>query len=74
MRHWLLAVLFVPLMARADEVATRAKKLHAEAIVVDTHVDAPDQLSTKWGDVAPRDATTHFDLPRARQGGQTAPF
>jgi membrane dipeptidase len=74
MRYWLLAVLFVPIIARADEVATRAKKLHAEAIVVDTHLDAPDQLSTKWGDVATRDATAHFDLPRAREGGLTAPF
>jgi membrane dipeptidase len=74
MRYWLLAVLFVPMIARADEVATRAKKLHGEAIVVDTHVDAPDQLATKWADVADRGATEHLDLPRAREGGLTAPF
>src|SRR5258705_3223935 len=65
MRHWLLAVLFVPLIARADDVATRAQKLHGEAIVVDTHLDAPDQLSNKWADVAVRGATDHFDIPRA---------
>jgi len=74
MRPWLLAILFIPIMARADDVATRAKKLHAEAIVVDTHLDAPDQLSTKWADIATRGATDHFDIPRARDGGLTAPF
>jgi len=74
MRPWLLAVMLVPMIARADDVATRAHKLHAEAIVVDTHLDAPDQLATKWADVATKGATDHFDIPRAREGGLTAPF
>jgi len=74
MRPWLFAVLLVPMIARADDVSTRAKKLHAEAIVVDTHLDAPDQLAAKWADVANRGATDHFDIPRAREGGLTAPF
>jgi membrane dipeptidase len=74
MRHWLLAVMFVPILARADDIATRAHKLQSEAIVVDTHLDAPDQLSSKWADVATRGATDHFDIPRAREGGLTAPF
>jgi membrane dipeptidase len=62
------------MIARADEVATRAHKLHTEAIVVDTHLDAPDQLSSKWADVATEGATDHFDIPRARAGGLSAPF
>lgn len=74
MRYWLLAISILPMIARADDVATRAHKLHASAIVVDTHLDAPDQLSRKWADVAERGATDHFDIPRARQGGLTAPF
>src|SRR3954452_1198396 len=74
MRHWLLAVMFVPILARADDIARRAHKLHSEAIVVDTHLDAPDQLSTKWADVGEKGATDHFDIPRARAGGLTAPF
>jgi len=74
MRYWLLSALFVPMIARADDLASRARKLQAEAIVVDTHLDAPDQLATRWADVATRDSTTHFDLPRAREGGLTAPF
>jgi membrane dipeptidase len=74
MRYWFLAALTLPLIARADDLATRAQKIHASSIVVDTHLDAPDQLSSKWADVANRGATDHFDIPRARQGGLTAPF
>src|SRR5213078_616496 len=74
MRYWLPVVVLLPMIARADDAATRAQKLHAEAIVVDTHLDAPDQLSTRWADVSSRGATGHFDIPRARQGGLTAPF
>src|SRR6185312_15426720 len=60
--------------AHADDFAARAKKLQQDAIVVDTHLDAPDQLSAKWADVSQRGATDHFDIPRAREGGLTAPF
>jgi len=74
MRYWFLAVLILPLIARADDIATRAQKIHASSIVVDTHLDAPDQLASKWADVATRGATDHFDIPRAREGGLTAPF
>jgi membrane dipeptidase len=74
MRSWLFVVLLVPVVARADDLAARAAQLHREAIVVDAHLDAPDQLASKWADLAIRGATDHFDLPRARQGGLTAPF
>jgi membrane dipeptidase len=83
MRTWLHALLLAPLagalaapgsLARADDIANRAKQLHASAIVVDTHVDAPDALSTKWADMANQGATVHLDIPRAKAGGLTAPF
>src|SRR5215475_11295191 len=74
MRYWMFAVLLLPMIVRADDAASRAQKLHASSIVVDTHLDAPDQLARKWADVAERGATDHFDIPRARQGGLTAPF
>jgi membrane dipeptidase len=57
-----------------DDVAARAARLHRAAIVVDTHVDAPYQLDEKWADLGERGATPHFDIPRAREGGLTAPF
>lgn len=60
--------------AGPDDLAARAKALHREAIIVDTHVDTPDQLARKWADVTNRGATDHFDIPRAVEGGLTAPF
>ena len=59
--------------AHADEFDKRAAKLQTSAIIIDSHLDAPDQLSEKWADVATRGATKHFDLPRAKEGGLTAP-
>jgi membrane dipeptidase len=53
---------------------THAKKLHAQAIVVDTHDDVPYALLDKPADLAQRGATDHWDIPRAREGGVTAPF
>ncbi len=60
--------------AGADDVAARARALHRQAIVVDAHLDAPDQLARRWADVGKRGATDHFDLLRAADGGLTAPF
>lgn len=74
MKTALACLLMLAATAHADDFAARAKKLQQDAIVVDTHLDAPDQLSGKWADVAQRGATAHFDIPRAREGGLTAPF
>jgi len=60
--------------APAGDREARAARLHREAIVVDTHEDVPYELDEKWADVAVRGATRHFDIPRAREGGLTAPF
>ncbi|MCW5802609.1 MAG: dipeptidase [Deltaproteobacteria bacterium] len=72
----LLAMLCAPPSAAETKaaLAARAAALHAGAIVVDTHLDIPDQLAERWADVAAKGATPHWDLPRARAGGLTAPF
>jgi membrane dipeptidase len=62
-------IVLLPALAFAD-----AKSVHQSAIVVDTHLDAPDQLAEKWADVGKRGATDHFDIPRAKQGGLGATF
>ena len=69
-----LIVGLATLPALADDPGTKARRLHARAIVVDTHVDAPYRLEKKWADVGERGATPHFDIPRALEGGLTAPF
>src|SRR5689334_8874232 len=74
MRTQLLLLAYLARTAHAEDLAEHAKRLQRDAIVVDTHLDAPDQLDEKWEDVAKRGATPHFDLPRAKEGGLTAPF
>lgn len=74
-RSWLsLGLVLAPLVTRADDNAARAKAIVQSAILVDTHEDVPDALSEKWADVGKRGATEHFDIPRAKEGGLTAPF
>ena len=65
--------LAVPLLA-GDDLAERARRIHQAAIVVDTHIDVPEKLRQKLADLGIRGATPHFDIPRAREGGLTAPF
>ncbi|HYS78095.1 MAG TPA: dipeptidase [Candidatus Dormibacteraeota bacterium] len=60
--------------AAAADLESKARRLHERAIVVDTHIDAPYALEKKWSDVGGRGATEHFDIPRALEGGLTAPF
>src|ERR1700736_3335686 len=77
MKSWLFAAALALLLASAgaaDDVAARAARVHREAIVVDTHEDVPDALAEKWADIGVRGATKHFDVPRGREGGLTAPF
>src|SRR2546423_145032 len=71
MRHALFLLACLTATANADD---RATKLAHDAIIVDGHLDAPDQLSEKFKDISERGATDHFDLPRAKEGGLTAPF
>ena len=52
MRRALLVLVCLTTTAHADATSDRAKKLIKDAIIVDTHLDAPDQLSEKWADVA----------------------
>ncbi|MGE5180905.1 MAG: dipeptidase [Acidobacteriota bacterium] len=77
MRHpFVLAACIAALASRAhaEDLASHARRLLRESLVVDPPLDAPDQLSKKPADSATRGATSHFDLPRAREGGLTAPF
>jgi membrane dipeptidase len=57
-----------------DPVLAKAKKMAQEIIIVDTHIDVPDQLREKWEDISQRLPDGEFDYPRARDGGLKAPF
>jgi len=58
----------------ADDIAERARKLHASAIVLDTHVDTPQRLLFEKFDLGKRDAEGHLDIPRMHEGGLNAVF
>ncbi len=50
-----------------------ARKLAIDAVIVDTHIDAPSQLMKQWLDLSvaqPRE----FDFPKARAGGLDVGF
>ena len=74
MRHLLLVILLVPVLARADDLAARAKKLHAEAIVVDTHNDVTSSILDDGLDLGAPNVKGHTDLARMKTGGLTAEF
>ena len=59
--------------AEVDQVAEAARKEHAAALVVDTHVDTPNLLRRDW-QFADEHAKDHVDLPRMRKGGVDAVF
>jgi membrane dipeptidase len=71
-----------PLAARppADEnrappaLAERAKALHAQAIVVDTHDDITSKILDSGFDLGKPTGETHTDLPKMKAGGVTAEF
>jgi membrane dipeptidase len=56
------------------DLAARAKRLHASAIVADTHIDIPYRLEEEWIDLSKRNTTGHADVPRMREGGLTVGF
>ncbi|MDQ3039391.1 MAG: dipeptidase [Pseudomonadota bacterium] len=51
-----------------------AKKLAQDAIIVDTHIDAPGILMERWSDLGIDSPKAEFDYPRARQGGLDVAF
>jgi membrane dipeptidase len=72
------AILSLPIAAGtqpADPVSPRAKQLHDQAIVVDSHDDTTQRLVfDKAFDIAKRNASGNIDIPRMREGGLDALF
>ncbi|MGN6512102.1 MAG: dipeptidase [Lysobacteraceae bacterium] len=66
------ATLLLALPARADAPAAAAELAH-DAVIVDTHIDAPSGLLSHWSDLALATAN-EFDWPKAHAGGLTVGF
>ena len=57
--------------ARAQDAATR---LAHDAVIVDTHIDAPGILMEKWADLGVEAKDREFDYPKAHAGGLDVAF
>ena len=72
MAHLPCLLLLVP--ALAFGATPTARELADDAIVVDTHIDAPSELLKGWRDLGERTADREFDYAKAREGGLDVAF
>ena len=56
------------------DLATEAKRIANESIIVDTHIDVPYRLIDSNEDVSQATGSGDFDYPRAREGGLNVAF
>ena len=70
----LSAGLLLAVTMAADGISDQAKKLHASAIVVDTHDDTTQRFLDGKFDLGPRDANGSIDIPRMKAGNLDAIF
>lgn len=60
--------------AQADQPLSAGQRFAQDAIIVDTHIDAPSLLLREWADLGLDAPKVEFDYPRARQGGLDIAF
>src|SRR5690606_37223703 len=71
----LLALALCAGVAHADDATLqRPAALARDAIIVDTHIDAPGILAETWADLGEPASDREFDYPRARAGGLDVAF
>jgi membrane dipeptidase len=58
----------------ASQAPASARQLAQDAIIVDTHIDAPTELLKHWADLGVATPQAEFDYPRAREGGLDVAF
>jgi len=68
----LLATTLPAQTASHAALEARAKAIHANALVLDAHIDTPYRLTREGGDISQRLSKGHFDFVRAREGGLDA--
>ena len=58
----------------ANSATPAAQQLAQDAIIVDTHIDAPTELLVQWNDLGYATPSREFDYPSARAGGLDVAF
>ncbi|RZA10031.1 MAG: membrane dipeptidase, partial [Lysobacteraceae bacterium] len=76
MRQTLLALSILATLALATPARAQdaARKLAQDAVIVDTHIDAPGILMDKWADLGVDAGDREFDYPKSRAGGLDVAF
>lgn len=77
MRHAMLATSILASLALAAPIAQAqdaATRLAQDAIIVDTHIDAPGILMDTWADLGVEAKDREFDHPKSRAGGLDVAF
>jgi membrane dipeptidase len=69
-----LAVALSGAGANLGQDLARARRIHAEAIGIDSHIDTIQRTLNGGEDISKRTAGGHVDLPRLRESGMRAPF
>jgi membrane dipeptidase len=69
-----LALLLVMENVLAAGSTPAARQLARDALIVDTHIDAPTELLAEWQDLGELTPSREFDYPRAREGGLDVAF
>src|SRR6202041_3780354 len=59
---------------KLSDIPARARKLAAEAIGIDSHIDTVQRILVMGEDLGKRGDVGHGDMPRLREGGTHAPF
>jgi membrane dipeptidase len=64
----------LPLASAQDDLMARARKLSAESIGIDSHIDTIQHVLIANADLAQNLPYAHVDFPKLREGGMKAPF
>src|ERR1700729_4019538 len=74
MKHSSLETLSEQEVITHQEIPLRARKLAAEAIGIDSHIDTVQRVLVMGEDLSKRWDVAHVDIPRLHAGGTHAPF
>lgn len=72
--RFLLPALMATLTLQAQDDMAKARRISAEAIGIDSHIDTIQHVLVDGVDLANRLPNGMVDLPRLREGGMKAPF
>ncbi|MGH7220564.1 MAG: membrane dipeptidase, partial [Nitrospiraceae bacterium] len=74
MKCWLALVLLFAGSAALGDDLERARRIHKEAIGIDSHIDTLQWVIYQNADLSQRHSVYHVDFPRLREGGMLAAY